>query len=279
MSQTYTETDLNVSLEPHLEASLRALSPLLTPPLSTTLEPYLSTPPPQTIPHSLLSQLSRWTRTDVSKPLLESAGLNLGDYTMLSLLAGTKTSPEKTFPKYDSRVDSPEAIAARERKRVKDERRAITALLNGLLSVGGCAAASWIAAGRVGWSDQWVGIINYSQNLAEKFSSHASYLFFDQKVLLALAVAIIIATAEAGLYMIWNARKSGKLQPPPDFAAQARRLEQRRIEAVTKDSNEKQETDTPTSVLLLEDSPDESAREIRKRVPAATLAADDDAAD
>jgi len=99
---------------------------------------------------------------------------------MVSLLAGTRTSPEKNFPKsgMTDTVD-PEQEAERDR----NDRRAISALLNALLSIIGSGVAVWWAADRLHWKAEW-------------------------KVLLALSVAMVVAISEGVLYLIWESRRS-----------------------------------------------------------------------
>jgi hypothetical protein len=102
------ESQLTVSLEPHLVDRLQALHPALPSNLGERLAEYVSssadssapasTPVTDSIPHTLLHDLSRWTRTPEGTEALEKRGLDASDYSMIALLAGTKTSPEKHFP-------------------------------------------------------------------------------------------------------------------------------------------------------------------------------------
>ncbi|PSS31030.1 hypothetical protein PHLCEN_2v2443 [Hermanssonia centrifuga] len=105
---------------------------------------------------------------------------------MVALLAGTRTSPERKFPSHAPLVTDGQAEAGRE----LNDRRAVTAVLNALLSIFGSGAATWWAAEKLYWKDEWC--------------SHLS----AQKVLLALLVAIAVATSEVVLYLIWDARRS-----------------------------------------------------------------------
>ena len=73
------------------------------------------------------------------------------DYSMISLLAGTTSSPEGKFGTYVPPKE-PEQIAA---ERVY-ERKSITALINALLSIGSVAFAAWWAADKAGWRNEWV---------------------------------------------------------------------------------------------------------------------------
>lgn len=72
---------------------------------------------------------------------------------MIALLAGSTTSPERRFPAHVLAKDSEEAGKQRHR-----ERKEITTLLNALLSVGGSGAATWWAAEKAGWKNEWVSL-------------------------------------------------------------------------------------------------------------------------
>lgn len=150
---------LTVSLEPHLVERLRPLVHTIPAPLSSELSPLLSetssssTTP--TISYALLSSLSRWVRTEDGARALKSEDPPLDPlaYSMVALLAGARTSPDKKFPQ-SSRSAAGSEGAARE----ISDRRAIMAVLNALLSVICTGAAVWWAAQRTGWRDEWVGI-------------------------------------------------------------------------------------------------------------------------
>ena len=73
------------------------------------------------------------------------------DYSMVSLLAGTTSSPEGKFGTYIPPKE-PEQIEAER----ANERKSITALLNALLSIGGVGFAAWWAADKTGWRNEWV---------------------------------------------------------------------------------------------------------------------------
>lgn len=146
------DSELNVSLESHL---LDALGPLTSCPklpvdLADQLKNLLAGPSP-TIPYNLLNSISRWSRTPAGIKDLSSRALDPSSYSIVSLLAGATTSPERKFPGYTPPKD-PQEI---EREKTR-ERRAITAILNSLLSILGCAAAAWFASQRTGWRDEWV---------------------------------------------------------------------------------------------------------------------------
>jgi hypothetical protein len=69
---------------------------------------------------------------------------------MIALLAGTTTSPERKFPL----VVPQSVIAEEERKRQIADRKAITAVVNALLSIAGSGVATWFVAER--WRYEWV---------------------------------------------------------------------------------------------------------------------------
>ena len=85
-----TMSVLNISLEPHLRDALNPLQSIFS-----DLKPYLD-PHTITIPYSFLLSISKWSRTASLKIL----NLDANAYTMISLLAGTTTSPERKFPTY-----------------------------------------------------------------------------------------------------------------------------------------------------------------------------------
>ncbi|OSX62387.1 hypothetical protein POSPLADRAFT_1181499 [Postia placenta MAD-698-R-SB12] len=178
-----SESELTVSLEPHLVDVLKPLPHLLPASISSRLSPFLSDDslPASTIPYALLSAISSWSRSAEGTRALQehSTSLKPSDYSMIALLAGTRTSPDKKFPHIP--VRSPLEDAQRE----VSDRRAVVAIVNALLSIGGSGAATWWAAGRLAWKDEW-------------------------KVLFALLVATVVAISEAILYMIWDARRSGR---------------------------------------------------------------------
>ena len=80
------------------------------------------------------------------------------DYSMISLLAGTTSSPEGKFGVYVP-PKGPEQIEAER----LDQRKSITTLINALLSIGGVAFAAWWAADKTGWKNEWVQFTITSQ--------------------------------------------------------------------------------------------------------------------
>lgn len=171
-----------VSLPQHLREPLQAAQPHLPPELASTVDEHLKG---DSIPHAVLHDVSRWAREHA-----KSAGLDPNDYTMLALLAGTRTTPNANF------VDtSPQ-------KARKSDRRAITALVNAVFSVAGAGTAGWWAARSSGWKNELV-----------RASSILAWVVTDgqgQCVLMGLLVALIVAVAETILFIIWQKRKDAK---------------------------------------------------------------------
>lgn len=163
--------DINISLEPHLVRSLARIFPLLPHELGTELQKYIADPLPLLIPYKTLQAVSQWTRTEHGKKSLKSNDIDPYSYVMISLLAGTTTSPERKFGNYIPPKE-PEEIEA---NRIR-EKRAITVLLNALLSIGGVGFAAWWAADKTGWKDEWVCILYFYLKLKVfiKSINHAS---------------------------------------------------------------------------------------------------------
>ncbi|TFK57724.1 hypothetical protein OE88DRAFT_1616062, partial [Heliocybe sulcata] len=178
---------LAVSLEDHLTERLKSLPALLPADLARQLTESLDfasaklqeggTP---TVSYDLLSSVSKWSRTDAGRAALRSQEppMEVHDYDMISLLAGTRTSPDRKFPIYVPESD----VREEERLRAINDRKTITTLLNAVLSVGGAGFAAWYAAGQVRWRDEW-------------------------RALLGMAVAAIVAIAEGILYVLWDSRR------------------------------------------------------------------------
>ncbi|KAH9036382.1 hypothetical protein EDB85DRAFT_1862227 [Lactarius pseudohatsudake] len=191
-------TNLRVSLEPHLVETLRPLIGSTPSRLSEDLSTLLpdesssasqSTTPPPMIPYALLQSISKWARTEEGETALKSTNPPLDPlaYSMVALLAGARTSPDKKFPTLP-RVPSRLEGAARE----ISDKRAIIAVLNAVLTVICTGAAAWWAAQRTGWRDEW-------------------------KVLLSLLAATIVAISEIGLYIIWESRRErGRRSTPSE---------------------------------------------------------------
>ncbi|KAI9440539.1 hypothetical protein H4582DRAFT_1811961 [Lactarius indigo] len=190
--------NLLVSLEPHLVETLRPLIGSTPSHISVELSALLpdenlsasqSATPPM-IPYALLQSISKWARTEEGETALKSRKPPLDSlaYSMVALLAGSRTSPDKKFPTLPRVPTRSEGVA-----REISDRRAIIAVLNAVLSVICTGAAAWWASQRTGWRDEW-------------------------KVLLSLLSATIVAISEIGLYIIWETRreKRGVLHPRKD---------------------------------------------------------------
>ncbi|KAJ7746863.1 hypothetical protein DFH07DRAFT_581187 [Mycena maculata] len=175
---------LNISLETHLLEILTPLLPILPPELASQLLPFVSEPVPPTVPHALLQSISQWARTPEGLTVLQSVSLEPQSYSMIALLAGSVTSPERKFPAYIPDKSPEEAEALR-----KADKQAITSLLNALLSIVGSGFAAWWAAGMTNWKNEW-------------------------QVLFSLLVAAVVAISEAVLYLIWDSRRSSTRSRP-----------------------------------------------------------------
>ncbi|KAH9888933.1 hypothetical protein C8Q73DRAFT_655131 [Cubamyces lactineus] len=205
---TSTAASLTVSLEDHLADVLRPLLTLLPDSIATDLTGALEAQPSQTphsppssnvpepsqpvrtIPYDLLSTISRWTRTPEGAQALarHEPPLRAQEYTMVALLAGTRTCPDRKYPVLPASGPSDDSSEAAHRRELGD-RRAVTAVVNALLSIGGSGVAIYWAAGRLAWKEEW-------------------------RVLLALSAAIVVAASEAILYLIWDSRRSKSRRRP-----------------------------------------------------------------
>jgi hypothetical protein len=144
-------SEIRVSLETHLLQGLNSIAPILPHHLAKDIAQYLVNPPPVAIPYNTLFTISQWTRTDDGKKTLQAHSMRPHDYSMISLLAGTTSSPEGKFGTYIPPKE-PEQIEAER----ANERKSITALINALLSIGGVGFAAWWAADKTGWRNEWV---------------------------------------------------------------------------------------------------------------------------
>ncbi|KAL4063179.1 hypothetical protein J3A83DRAFT_4298073 [Scleroderma citrinum] len=195
---------LNVSLEPHLQDALASIHKLTPTGLSEDLAPYLSaerdTTDDRVIPYAILQKVSRWAQTLEGITALQecSPQLDPRSFTMTSLLVGTRTSPEKRFPPYVPRDP------LEERRRAIDDRKAISAVVNAVVSVIGTGAATWWVSDRTGLKLEWVSAMFLSWYYRVQRSCTA------QRSLVAVSAAIIVAIAEVILYMIWDSRKGSK---------------------------------------------------------------------
>ncbi|KAG6910233.1 hypothetical protein DXG01_012368 [Tephrocybe rancida] len=227
MSNEKPTDDLNISLESHLVDSLRYLQAVLSKDLADTLSSYItSSPPPTTIPYSVLRSVSQWAQTTGREALrLHSPPLDPHAYTMIALLAGTVTSPERNFGTYVPPQDPEELEAAK-----SAERKSITALLNALLSILGSGFAVWWAADKLRWKNEWVR--------RTAFLTHSTTdSVLQQRVLLALFAAIVVAVAEAVLYLIWQSRRSQSKSKRTKPRHRVRRVQAKKDEFVGPESS------------------------------------------
>ncbi|KAF9786500.1 hypothetical protein BJ322DRAFT_1004413 [Thelephora terrestris] len=188
--------DLADRLEPLkriLPTHFSALIPSLPPPpspSSTAAPGDFATTSTPVVPYSLLYSISKWTRTVEGTAALSANSLNPRSYEMVSLLAGTITSPDRKFPAHKPETNDPLADARRE---IADKKAVVT-LVNALLSIVGSGAATWYAAGVAGWRNEW-------------------------RTLLSLLFALLVAIAEGVLFILWNSRRSkpkgGRLRRKP----------------------------------------------------------------
>ncbi|KAF8920776.1 hypothetical protein CPB85DRAFT_1428824 [Mucidula mucida] len=177
-----TAPNVNISFEPHLADILVPLRSVLPGELAGQLDAHhpLRVPsvdiPMGSIPDRLVGMKG--------SPLLDPK-----DYSMIALLAGTVTSPERKFGSYQPPPD-PEVIAAQN----NEERKQITTLVNALLSVGGSAFAALWASQHTGWKYEW-------------------------RVLFSFFVAIVVAVSEGVLYLIWQSRREASRKLKRRFIA------------------------------------------------------------
>jgi TMEM199 family protein len=143
-----SNSTLDVSFESHLKLSLSRIKELLPPPEREQLSQSMARP---TVDYSLLLAISKWARSSVGETALRSASMDPSSFSMISLLAGATTSPNRIFPQYVP-PPSQEVLAAQRKK----ERQAITALVNAVLSVGGSGAGAYYASDKTGWKNEWV---------------------------------------------------------------------------------------------------------------------------
>lgn len=157
------DPELNIALEKDTLNRLEALRDIIPEEIATQLYAKLpspgsgspsGSPAPQSVPYSLLRAVSRWARTDAGRDALlaHQPPLDARDYDMIALLAGSTTSPEKHFPVPVGGWPQDE----RDRRREISDRKAVTNVVNALLSIGGCGVATWYAAGAAGWNNEWV---------------------------------------------------------------------------------------------------------------------------
>ncbi|CAE6349922.1 unnamed protein product [Rhizoctonia solani] len=120
------------------------------------------------IPYDLITGIAKWSGSEKGKDALKGEGLDPASYSLIPLLAGTTFAPSSKPPPPPPPEYDP-----------SDDRRAITALINGLFSIVGVGFAAWWAAGNVYWRN-------------------------ETRVLLALGASIVVAITEGVLYLIWS---------------------------------------------------------------------------
>ncbi|KAG8691604.1 hypothetical protein FRC11_015041 [Ceratobasidium sp. 423] len=162
-----------ISVPEHLWETLLPLIKLdIEPPeLQTLLREHIKPTVEDTsteVPYDLITGIAKWSESDKGKETLKDEGLDPSSYSLIPLLAGTTFAPSSKPPPPPPPEHDP-----------SEDRRAITALINGLFSVVGVGFAAWWAAGNVYWRN-------------------------ETRVLLALAASIIVAISEGVLYLIWS---------------------------------------------------------------------------
>ncbi|KAF8327146.1 uncharacterized protein EI90DRAFT_1819185 [Cantharellus anzutake] len=133
------------------------------------------------IRHHTLHQISRWAQSEEGRSSLRSHGLDPADYLLISLLSGVTSLPFTNPPPYDPDAGDPNKAS----RRAAQDRRAVVALLNALFSILGVGIGSFWIAGSGGWK-------------------------LEHRTLFALFTAVVIATTEGILYLIWSNRASQK---------------------------------------------------------------------
>ena len=144
-------SDLTVSLETHLARSLLSVKDSLPQDLLNSLSQELDK---TEIHYALLLRISQWARSETGNRALKAASLDPSDYHMVSLLAGTRTSPSSKLPPHVP-PESDDVRVQRER----NERRALAFVINGFLSVICAGGAAWWAADKLYWKPESVSTV------------------------------------------------------------------------------------------------------------------------
>ncbi|KAG8815791.1 hypothetical protein FRC17_000591 [Serendipita sp. 399] len=187
-------SSLKVSLPPHLREALEPLTDILPLELKSLVVEALNS---TEIKYDTLVDVSKWAFTEEGETALTKKKLNRRDYDRLSLLAGTIAGPSKILPPPDPKPE-PWEIAQEE----KNTRRAIAALVNGLFSVVGIAAAVWWASKTTGWSD-------------------------EMRIGLSVLGGLVTAVAEGGLFSIYYNRRERQ----KEYREKRREKERKRLQA------------------------------------------------
>ena len=192
---------LNVSLEPHLLDALNNVLPILPEFIALSLQISLRDQQSH-IPYSIILDISKWSRTDQAHQALAQKNLVPASYSIVALLAGTLSSPERNFGSYVPPKE-PDQVAVQQAR----ERKAITALANSLLSVVGVGVGAYWASDKAGWKNEWVCPL--FQILFDMI------LICCKRTLFALSCAILVAISEAALFLIWQWRSSDQIITKP----------------------------------------------------------------
>ncbi|KIO26529.1 hypothetical protein M407DRAFT_7813 [Tulasnella calospora MUT 4182] len=218
-----------VSVPAHLHAALYELNDITGLPdeiasqLNIAIKPELDDSASE-LRYDLLRRISQWAQSSEGRDILKERGLSSSDYSMIALLAGTVTSPSAKLPPYKPPL-TPEEQAILKSK----ERKAISALINGFLSVIGVGVAGWWAGGSIGMRQ-------------------------DHKALLSVFGAIAVAITEAVLYCIWQWRYDRALQPTHKRSAKRKKIE------ISSETDPKMEPTPPTSAATGVEQPEEFLR-------------------
>ncbi|CAE6421723.1 unnamed protein product [Rhizoctonia solani] len=196
-----------ISVPEHLWEALAPLTKLEIEPseLQTLLREHIKPTIEETsaeIPYDLITGIARWAGSEKAKDTLKAEGLDPISYSLIPLLAGTTFAPSSKPPpppppEYDS----------------SEDRRAITALINGLFSVVGVGFAAWWAAGSVHWRN-------------------------ETRVLLALAASIVVAITEGVLYLIWSSHAEKRKAQQKRWKASEAKSKTAREEKVSENEGE-----------------------------------------
>ncbi|KAG9046603.1 hypothetical protein FS837_003978 [Tulasnella sp. UAMH 9824] len=219
----------SISVPAHLHAALYGLTDITELPdeissqLKNAIKPELDDSAAE-LRYDLLRRISQWAQSSEGGDILKGKGLSPSDYSMIALLAGTVTSPSAKLPPYKPPL-TPEEQAILKSK----ERKAISALINGFLSVIGVGVAGWWAGGSIGMRQ-------------------------DHKALLAVFGAIVVAITEAVLYWIWQWRYDRALQTTHKRTAKRKKIE------ISSETDSKTELTPPTSAATGVEQPEESLR-------------------
>ena len=126
----------------HLREDPEWRVPHLPDELAYTVAVHLQQDEDEGIPYNVLADVSRWARQN---DVRNRFGLDPHDYTLLALLAGTRTTPSANF-----------SVPVGPIHANKTDRKAITALANAVFSIIGVGVAGWYASTASGWDNEVV---------------------------------------------------------------------------------------------------------------------------